>query len=510
MTIQIQEVKQVNELDDAVALSDGDYFVVYQPNETAPKLRKILKSTLLTELTPDLSSYATTTALTAVETSLQTQIDALSGGGGGVTINNPDTYIQAFEDGTNASGTGTTKVLNTLTDPNTSTTYTNESAATAFPLASAMYGGIDVTTMTYDDVVIAEAMQTVLGSGKGTMLKSASGKHYRYRKGEWVIPNVQTGSGTHSRFKIIDFQGSLVEYVGVASNHTAFKKTCANLTALQAAIDYRLIMRNLNLIGSSRNDGSIGFDITGGRSCLFEDIEVKDFGTGFTGCTLLQSEWNRFNTAQCLIGFDAQINKVTGASAADQVWQPILNNCRFRMIDTTAIGCNFRGVEFPKIIDCGWEGSDALYAVKYDNAGNAVAKKMLIERGRAEINNSGAGTFTGAFLYVTGSDFHYAQINGLEWQMNTPNGTLVKTDISAGGTSRIYLENISGNTSNNRWKLEHNESGAGNIAWDFQNVDLQGHPTTPTQVIDTVTNPNIWVGGVTPILSRVYIKPYLT
>ena len=502
MAIEVVEVKTVDELDVSGTLTDTDEMVIYQPAEVGIKTRKVALSAIKTHVATDLTTVNSTLA------DLQDQIDAIDTGGGGTpaTISDPLIYVQTFEDGTNVSGIGTTQLLSSLTDPNTGVAYTNSSAGIAFPNALAMYGTISVGTHTYDDVVIAEAVTSVFASGRGTALYSASGRHYKCNVAEFVIPNTQ-GSGTKSRFRIIDFKGSIIEYDG--SGGTVWVKTCANLTELQQAIDYRWIIRAMNLIGASRNDGSIGFDITGGRSCLFEDIEVKDFGTGFTGCTLLQSEWVRFNTAQCLVGFDAQINKVSGASAANQVWQPILINCRFRMIDTTAIGCNFRGVEFPKLIDCGWEGSDALYAVKYDNAGNAVAKKFLIERGRAEINNDGAGTFTGAFLYVTGSDFHYAEINGLEYQMNTPNATLVHAVISAGGTSRIYLKNISGNTSNNRWVLNHEESGAGNIAWDFQNVNLQGNPTTAANVIDTVTYPNIWVGGVTPILSRVYIKPYL-
>lgn len=490
--------KTIGQFDAATTLGTSTVFAVFDPDQT-PSTRKSSLTVTKTAL-----SIPTNTVTELAD--LQTQIDSLSAPTT-TTITDPLTYIQTFEDGTNVTGNGSLQLLNTLTNPTTGLTYTNASAAAKFPKATEVWGSIDVTIRTYDEVVIQEAIQSVFSTGRGTALYSASGRHYRVKTGGITIPNTQ-GSGTKSRLRIIDFKGSIVEYEG--GSGTVFSKTCANLTELQLAIDYRWIFRGMNVIGNSRNDGSTAFDITGGRSCLFQDIEVKDFGTAFTGCTLLQSEWVRFNTAQCLIGFDAQINKVTGASASDQVWQPKLTDCRFRMIDATAIGCNFRGVEFPKMIDCGWEGSDALYAVKYDNAGNTVAKKMLIERGRAEINSAGAGTFTGAFLYVTGSDFHYAEINGLEWQMNTPNGTLVEANISAGGTSRIYLRNISGNTSNGRWKLSHTESGAGNIAWSFQQVQLQGNPTTAANVIDTVGYPNIWVGGVTPIVTRVYIEKYLT
>lgn len=490
--------KTIGQFDSAASLGANTVFAVFDSDQT-PSTLKASEAVVKTALS------LPTDTVTEIA-SLQSQINAISAPST-VSITDPLIYIQTFEDGTNVTGNGSLQLLNTLTNPTTSVAYTNASAAVEFPLTAAQWGSIDVTIRTYDEVVIQEAILSTFGSGRGTALYSAGGRHYRVKTGGIVIPNTQ-GSGTKSRLRLLNWNGSIVQYEG--GSGTVFTKTCANLTELQLAIDYRWIWLNLNLIGDSRNDGSIGFDFMGGRSCLFQDIEIKDFGTAFTGCTLLQSEFVRFDTAQCLIGFDAQINKVTGASAAEQVWQPILKDCRFRMIDTTAIGCNFRGVEFPKMIDCGWEGSDALYAVKYDNAGNTVAKKMLIERGRAEINSAGVGTFTGAFLYVTGSDFHYAQINGLEWQMNTPNGTLVETNVSAGGTSRIYLENISGNTSNNRWKLLHNESGAGNIAWDFRKTQLQGNPTTSANVVDTTGYPNIWVGGVAPIVSRVYIEKYLT
>ena len=61
----------------------------------------------------------------------------------------------------------------------------------------------------------------------------------------------------------------------------------------------------------------------------------------------------------------------------------------------------------------------------------------------------------------------------------------------------VVMSNCFGNNSNNRWLLKSTDNG-GFVAWDFDNVHLQGNPTTAANVVDAATYPNIWVGGVTP------------
>ena len=129
-------------------------------------------------------------------------------------------------------------------------------------------------------------------------------------------------------------------------------------------------MKNINITGGTRVSGSKAFEIVGGRSCVFQDIEIKDFDCGFEAGSLLQTDFNRIATSQCETGIYANISLVPGASAAEAVWQPILRNCRFRGITTSSIGCRFEGVEHPRLYDCGWEGTAMKHAVYYDNRGN--------------------------------------------------------------------------------------------------------------------------------------------
>jgi hypothetical protein len=68
----------------------------------------------------------------------------------------------------------------------------------------------------------------------------------------------------------------------------------------------------------------------------------------------------------------------------------------------------------------------------------------------------------------------------------------------------VIMKYCFGNTSNARWLLESIDGG-GFVAWDFDDVAIQGNPTTPAQVVDTATYPNVWVG--TPPSRPVKISP---
>ena len=123
--------------------------------------------------------------------------------------------------------------------------------------------------------------------------------------------------------------------------------------------------------------------------------------------------------------------------------------------------------------DCGWEGSDMLSAVDIDNSGNSVAKKVTIINPRCEINSQGAGTFTGSAFKISGSDYHFVKFEGVEIQNTTPNFTLLDVQCNA-GTVMVVMVNCFGNNSNNRWLLKSTDNG-GFVAWDFDNVHLQGN-----------------------------------
>ena len=515
--------KTVDQLTAATSVDLADYLLAYKVSGSAPFTRKATLSQLKTGLTlvkADVGlgnvdntsdtdkpiSSATQTALNAKQATLVsgTNIKTINGqtllgsgdittGGGGIAGN--EFYIHDCEDGTNISGTGTAQLLNTLTNPDTLATYTNASAATKFPYAATVYGTINVATFTYDDVVVMEAFQKSTLTGKYSMLKSIANKTYRYNQGGFLIANEKAtpNSTVDSKIFIIDMQGARFVYGGSGA-HTCFKKS-VTLAQLPTALDRTLVFKNVNIDGDG-TAGSIGMQIIGGRSCVFENLEIKDFGTGFEGQSLLQTRFQELRTSACEIGFNARIDLIGGASAAEAVWQPILYNCRFRGITTTCIGAKFRGVEHPRMYDCGWEGSDMLSAVDIDNSGNSVAKKVTIINPRLEINSSGAGTFTGPAFKVAGTDYHFFKFEGVEVQNTTPNFTLLDVECRS-GTIMVVMSNCFGNNSNNRWLLKNDDNG-GFVAWDFDNVHLQGNPTTAANVVDTATYPNIWVGGVTP------------
>lgn len=519
--------KTVDQLTAAASLDLADYLLAYKVSGSAPFTRKATGTQVKAMLaltksdvglgnvdnTSDANkpiSSATQTALNAKQDTLVsgTSIKTIngtsllgagnltvSGGGGGASV---ELFISDLEDGVNISGIGAKQLLNTLTNPTTAATYTNVSAAAKFPYSAAVYGTIDVTTFTYDDVVVMEAFQKATLEDRWTMLKSTPNKTYYYTKGGFLIANVKASpvSNVDSKIFIFDMQGARFFYDGdVTVAHTLFKKTVL-LANLGNALDRRWEFKNVNIDGKTLKAGSKGFEFCGGRSCNFQNIEIKNFDTAFHGGSLLQTQFVELATSQCEVGLLADLTLVSGATAAQAVWQPILYNCRFRGVTTTAIGCIFEGVEHPRLYDVGWEGSDMLHAVRYDNKGNSVGKKITIINPRCEINASGAGKFTGAAFKFTGSDYHFIKFEGAEIQNVTANFTLLDVESKASPVM-VVMSNCFGNTSNNRWLLKSTDNG-GFVAWDFDNVHLQGNPTTAANVVDTATYPNIWVGGVTP------------
>lgn len=482
---------------DATALVKGKLQLTGDLGGTAasPTVPGLANRELLTNKSIDVA-LGTSNTLYPSQNAVKVYVDNAIAGipSGGISGN--EFYIHDCEDGLNVSGTGATQLLSALINPTTGVVYTNASAAAKFPFAAAVYGVINVATFTYDDVVVMEAFQKSSLTGKYTMLKSTANKTYRYNQGGFLIANekASVNSTVDSKIFIVDLQGTRFVYGGAAAAHTCFKKEVL-LAELPTALDRTLVFVNVNIDGDNFA-GSKGFEIVGGRSCLFQNIEIKDYETGFHGGSLLQSRWTELRTSACETGFHASIDLVVGATPAEAVWQPILENCRFRGITTTTVGCRFEGVEFPKVIDCGWEGSDMLSAVVYDNQGNTVAKKVAIIRPRMEINASGAGTFTGPAFDFTGSDYHMIYYEGHEVQNVTPNFTLIRAVCTA-GTVMCVMKDCFGNNSNNRWKLSSPPS-TGFIGWDFNNVHLQGNPTTPANVLDTIGFPDIWVVGEEP------------
>jgi len=500
-------VNLISEKEVIDTLESGDRLLVLRPSEPeGNRLKTIEGDNLPSGVTQEYVDIGDADTLAAANLYTDNAIASLPSGG----ISGNEFYIHDCEDGTNVSGIGTAQLLNSLTNPDTGVAYTNASAATKFPYAATVYGTINVATFTYDDVVVMEAFQKATLLGRFTMLKSSATKTYNYKKGGFLIANEKAtpNSTIDSKIFIIDMQGARFVYSGAAVAHTCFKKS-VTLAELPTALDRTLVFKNVNIDGDG-TAGSIGMQIVGGRSCLFENIEIKDYATGFHGGSLLQSKWKELRTSACEIGFHGSIDLVSGASAAEAVWQPILDNCRFRGITTTCIGMKLEGVEFPEMNKIGFEGSDMLHAIYYDNKGNSVAKKISIIRPRMEINSQGFGTFTGAAFKITGTDYQLVEYYAHELQIANHNSepafTLLDVE-SKGGTVMVVMKNVFGNNSNNLWKLKSTDTPAssGYVAWDFENVHLQGNPTTAAQVVDTVTYPNIWVGD--PPSRTVKISP---
>jgi len=424
-----------------------------------------------------------------------------------VTVEGGDNVIQAYEDGTNVSGTGTLHLLNTLTDPNTGLAYTNTSAAAAFPTTAALWGGINVATTSYDDVVVQEAFNSLAGPNLYHTLTSQPGKRYQLYRCFIVIPSQNTYEASNQNSLWYSFDGRNCHFRNASgAARTLFVSSIANQTYADTVVDNKWEFANFSMTGILDTPGDIGMQIGASRSAIFRRIEFKNFDIGLLGAFLLNSRFEEVNTNQCLsAGIKITLGWWTGAGASNSGSQPMFINCRLRQINVNSIGIYLEGCETIYGNHNTFEGKDGLYGLYWDNLGSSYSKNCEFWNTHAEMDNSGVGNWGRALFGVTGRDILSFKAGRIFNQWNTPDGVLIEA-TNTGGTNTIIMEDCLGNTGGNRWLIKNiNTSGAG--AWRFVNSDLQGDPTTSAQVI---TFPNIWASGSTiPPAQRIYIQPRL-
>lgn len=185
---------------------------------------------------------------------------------------------ETFEDGTNTSGNGTLRLLNTLINPATGVAYTNVSAGARWNLIS---GIVNVATWTYDDALEQQALFTCeQGSGSSYMTYSG-GKQYVHGVGR-LLPrtkNVASSSNNSLQFKI---DGRCTNHInGSGAPMTHYRRMPANQTdALSIAnnyIQYAVIMQNMTIRGGS---GDIGVELGASYLPMFENMKFFNMSYG--------------------------------------------------------------------------------------------------------------------------------------------------------------------------------------------------------------------------------------
>lgn len=409
-----------------------------------------------------------------------------------VTITGGDVLrFSDFGDGVNTVGTGVSRTL-------TSLGYTTGSAATQFPLTASEWGTIDVTTVNYDTAVAQEALLT-LGLGANKIRKVVAGEGDFILSGHEVILPAFKGTGTSGYPNQFIFDGEGAMFFCTGSQLYGFTSDITDQTeADNKAIFNTWAISNMKIVQGSGGTVEIGMRLGACRSLDMRNVEFEGFDShGFVGGFLLNALFTNVNTNFCgASGIKIDKGWWSGAGYSTAGNQPMFINCRFRTTSNTQIGAHIVGCDSTEFYRCTVEGSDGQYGIYIDNSPTTVSKNVVINGLHAELG--GGAIYAGAIIGMKGADPFTCEIRRVFWQSSGADCVLAESE-SVSATTHMVLRDC---LTNQGWKLSHVENG-GTISWDMKNVTLQGDPQTANEVINTGTHPDIWVGGVHPVLSRV-------
>jgi hypothetical protein len=283
-------------------------------------------------------------------------------------------------------GDNTTRTL-------TSLSYTNGTAAAAWPLVAAnasWVGAIDVTTMTIDWISIQEALLTV-EQGQRTYFFSPNGTR-RYRVNHTIkLPRINgTGSGTPIN---VDFGGAKILNVSGTNLIVLDRFPPDQTTALSSWAGYPLHLRNVVIEGNGVNTNTanigvrVGANIKGSytnvffNNCacniaLYFNLMVRVQDCQFTGCGLYSIATSD--------GFSGTLGYTwTGATNTNsQTNIVIYDNVRCQPGGAATIVSAFyqKGGYGHFIRTCNVEnlGGTAQHLVFYDSAGDSIDQPITV------------------------------------------------------------------------------------------------------------------------------------
>jgi hypothetical protein len=409
-----------------------------------------------------------------------------------ITITGGDSLRFAdFGDGVNTVGTGTPRTLSSLG-------YNNGSAATQFPLTASAWGGITASAVDYDTACIQESFLHIAASGNRFRYLVAGAGDFILSGHEVIIPSYKgTGTSGYPNQFVFDGQGCIFFCRG--SQTYGFTSDIADQDeAEDQAIFNTWALSNFKVVQGSGGTVSVGMRLGACRSLDMRNVEFEGLDDyGFVGGFLLNALFTNVNTNFC--GQDGiLIDKGwwSGAGYSISGNQVMFINCRLRTTSTTQVGVRIIGTDSCEFYRCTLEGSDGAYGIYIDNSVTTVAKNVVINGVHAEIGDG--NKYTNAIIGMKGSDPFTCEVRRVFWQSSAPDVTLIESE-SVNATTHIVIRDC---LTNQSWKLSHIENG-GTSSWDMKNLTLEGGPDTAAEVIDTVTFPDIWVGGNAPDLTRV-------
>lgn len=437
--------------------------------------------------------------------------------GSSITVTGGGLDISVVEDGTNVSGNGLYRLLNTVINPTTSSAYTNVSAADKFPRTATAWGVIDVTQTTYDDVCLQEWLLLIKEN-----VQSLTCYNRRFVVnlpfGHLIVPPSSDVNTNITSFKFnslsIDGGHSSIRLESTGTGKTFFKRIPPDYsTAMNGNQNYvnkRMLFKRWTIVGKNATN-TTGVQFWASYNSMVTECDFNNLTTGVDlrfAMNSTVSNNNFFNISSYGVYqdlFDTTTVPGTpspfGGSSTSQI---TIEKNRFS-INSNAIGAYCRGGDSTVIRDNIAEvpsGGVGLNAFVFDNAGSANSKGVAI------INTHLEGDYSDAAIRLRLQANCTAIIEN-NYVQHTPafDYSLVNL-INQSGSNTVIIRDTGNHSGGGDWKLKYCypgsvngvDGGAGGFV--FQNTMLQGNPQTPAAIL---LNSNVFkLTGTDSIATTLY------
>ena len=406
---------------------------------------------------------------------------------------------ERFENGSTV-GNGTLQMLNTVNNPSTGVSYTNLSAAAAFPLVS----GIDVTSWTLSDACWEQALRTMEGNLASKFITCHDNRYYWFNQKHAITRTAATSSNNRSYLFGIEGKGALMQNTSNVNGSLFYRIPASQNEAdgiSNNLIQYNYYFSNLTFKGiDNGTTQDIGIELDSSYGSHFNNVQFSNF---YIGTNILFGLQNLFVNCKWSDNYYKGIflgdGNWTGATSPNSGSNSsIFINSKIRCAPGSLAGVHFVGSDGLYMIDTVWEGSatapNPTHHLWIDGKGATTNKIVKIDGVHIEQkclrSNIRISTTPQTMTAVLTNMF----IQGV-------NNAAFEADGNPSGTVQMWVSDIPDNSSS--WLLRSNGT---NTTWNLYRARLNDKNNARA-----AANWDVSVqGGVTgniPPAGLVYLSP---
>ena len=416
--------------------------------------------------------------------------------GGGVV--NPDAFAQGL-----SYGDGTSRILNTVTNPVTGVPFTNISAASFFSLVS----GINVATWELDTALTAQCFRALEQSGTYGKFQSPSNKYYLINQ-PTLLPTVKNTVSNLRAFQfILDGQSCVFENT-CSSDGIMFDRMPANMTeAVNGAnnyIQYAFTFRDIQFKGSNGAVQDEGVRLGASYGSIFENCGWYNFDIGANIVFGLQNfflncKWSDNISKGTFVQSGSGI--ISGATIdATGSNGTSFSGGKWRCAPGSYAGLHAIGSDgitisgFQSVFEGSSGGTAPQHHAHIDSQGITTNKLCTINNVHVEQICSRSNFRISSSAQIFTAELGSMFIQGV-------NNAAFEADANPSGTVQMWMSNMPDNSSG--WKLRQN--GADSTFWSLYRVRL---PNNTNQYAAACWDSTVFtVAGTIPSVGRVYKSP---